>query len=123
MTWLRLGAAALLVSVVLGAFAAHALGARLSPRSLSAFETAVRYLATHGLGLLAIGLLARSGIGAADALGWAGSLMTAGMALFCGSLIWLALSGPAWLGPVTPVGGTLLVAAWGALLFALLRAG
>ena len=121
MTWLRLGAAAMLAAVALGAFLAHALGPRLEPKSLRAFETAVRYLAIHGVGLLVIGILVRQGIGGAEALGWAGLLMTLGAALFCGSLFWLALGGPSWLGPVTPLGGTLLLAAWGTLLAGLIR--
>lgn len=122
MTWLRVGAAALLLTVAAGAFGAHALEGRLSPRSLSAFETAVRYAAWHGLGLLAVGLAGETGVAAAGGIAWAGALMTAGLALFCGSLVGLALGGPAWLGPVTPAGGLCLAASWAALLWALFAA-
>lgn len=120
MLWLRIGAAAMLLGVVAGAFGAHALAARLDARALGTFETAVRYLWIHGLGLLAVGILVRSGIGAPAGL--AGALLTAGIVLFSGSLVWLALGGPSWLGPVTPLGGVCLIAGWGCLLVALMRA-
>ena len=116
MPWLAVGAAAMLLGVVAGAFGAHALSSQLDARSLQTFETAVRYHLIHGLGLLAVGALA------GGSFGWlAGALMTAGIVLFSGSLYWLALGGPAWLGPVTPLGGLCLIAAWGCLFVALVR--
>lgn len=119
MLWLRLGAAAMLLGVVAGAFGAHALASRLEAKALGTFETAVRYHLIHGLGLLAVGFAARLGASApVDAAGW---LMAVGVALFSGSLYGLALGGPGWLGPVTPVGGVCLIAAWGCLLAALVR--
>lgn len=121
MLWLRIGAVAMLLGVVAGAFGAHALAARLEARSLQTFETAVRYHLIHGLGLLAIGILVRGGVGAPAGL--AGALMAAGIVLFSGSLYWLAVGGPAWLGPVTPLGGLCLITAWACLFVALVRAG
>ena len=116
MPWLAVGAAAMLLGVVAGAFGAHGLASQLDARSLQTFETAVRYHLIHGLGLLAVGAVA------GGSLGWlAGALMTAGIVLFSGSLYGLALGGPSWLGPVTPLGGLCLIAAWGCLLVALLR--
>ncbi|MCY3746980.1 MAG: DUF423 domain-containing protein, partial [Acidobacteria bacterium] len=41
--------------------------------------------------------------------------------LFSGSLYWLALGGPSWLGPVTPLGGLCLIAAWACLVIAVVR--
>ncbi len=43
--------------------------------------------------------------------------MGAGIALFCGSLYALSISGARWLGAITPFGGTAFIAAW--ILFAL----
>ena len=120
MPWLAVGAAALMFGVVAGAFGAHALASQLDAKSLQTFETAVRYHLIHGLGLLAVGILVRSGVGAPAGL--AGALMTAGIVLFSGSLYWLAVGGPSWLGPVTPLGGLCLIAAWGCLFVALIRA-
>ena len=116
MPWLAVGAAAMLLGVVAGAFGAHSLASQLDARSLQTFETAVRYHLIHGLGLLAVGAIA------GGSLGWfAGALMTAGIVLFSGSLYGLALGGPSWLGPVTPLGGLCLIAAWGCLFVAVLR--
>ena len=109
----------MLVAVALGAFAAHALAARLEPRSLQTFETGVRYLGFHGLGLLVIGILAREGFGSGASL--AGLFACAGAVLFSGSLFWLALGGPRWLGPITPIGGLALIASWAILLVATFR--
>ena len=39
-----------------------------------------------------------------------------GIVLFSGSLYALALQGPRWLGPVTPLGGLFLIAGWLCLL-------
>ena len=120
MLWLRVGALFLFLGVIGGAFGAHALESRLSERSIRTFETAVRYHLIHGLGLLAIGFADRLGLPApVDAAGW---LMAAGIVLFSGSLYALAVGGPSWLGPVTPVGGLCLIAAWGCLALAAFRA-
>ena len=115
-SWLAIGAAAMLLGVVAGAFGAHALASQLDARSLQTFETAVRYQLIHGLGLLAVGALVGGSLGSL-----AGALMTAGIVLFCGSLYWLAVGGPSWLGPVTPLGGLCLIAAWGCFFVAILR--
>jgi uncharacterized membrane protein YgdD (TMEM256/DUF423 family) len=99
------------LGVVFGAFGAHALGASLSPKTLSTFETGVRYQMYHGLGLLA--------------LAWAISrwperqlvpgawLLLAGIIVFSGSLYFLVLTGARWLGAITPIGGVALIAGWG----------
>jgi uncharacterized membrane protein YgdD (TMEM256/DUF423 family) len=42
-----------------------------------------------------------------------------GIILFSGSLYGIALGGPRWLGPVTPLGGLALLAGW----FCLIAAG
>lgn len=96
--------------VALGAFGAHALAARLSPALLATWRTAVDYQLLHALALLAVVLLAtHSGGAMLRRAGWA---FVAGVLLFSGSLYVLALDGPRWLGPVTPIGGVLLVLGW-----------
>ena len=120
---IQIGAAAMLLAVALGAFGAHVLSGRLDAKSLQTFETAVRYHALHGLGLLLVGLLTGGCIELGRPADLAGLFMTAGIVLFCGSLYWLALGGPRWLGPVTPIGGLCLIAAWACLLIAALREG
>ena len=107
--------------VALGAFAAHGLRASLAPEMFAVFETAVRYQMYHAFALVAA------------AWGWArwqrreftvaGILFAAGIVLFSGSLYGLALSGPRWLGPVTPLGGLAFLGGWLALAIGALRSG
>lgn len=102
------------LAVALGAFGAHALKARLAPEKLVTFDTGVRYHFYHALALLAVGT-AQIALPAAGTLALSGWLFVAGIALFSGSLYWLALGGPRWLGPVTPLGGLALIGGWIAL--------
>ena len=112
--FLFLGALLGALAVALGAFGAHALKARLTPEKLVTFETGVRYHFYHTLALLAVGLL-QIALPAVGMLALAGWLFLAGIALFSGSLYWLALGGSRWLGPVTPLGGLALIGGWIAL--------
>jgi uncharacterized membrane protein YgdD (TMEM256/DUF423 family) len=106
--WFSVGAVLLAVTVAAGAFGAHALRVRLDAPPLALWETAVRYLALGGLGLLALGLAASD----PHVPGWtvAGTCLAAGALLFSGTVAAMALGGPRWLGVVTPVGGVLLIA-------------
>lgn len=116
-----IGAVAGFLGVALGAFGAHALKARLSAGDLEIFETAVRYHLVHAVALLALAALAnRIPAGVASLSGWA---FSAGILIFSGSLYLLVLTGPRWLGAVTPLGGTALLVGWAALAWGLLRAG
>jgi uncharacterized membrane protein YgdD (TMEM256/DUF423 family) len=104
----------------LGAVAAPGLRARREPEMLAVFETAVRYQMYHAFALLAA------------AWGWArwrrreftlaGVLFIGGIVMFSGSLYGLALSGPRWLGPVTPLGGLAFLGGWLCLAWGALRA-
>jgi len=99
------------LAVALGAFGAHGLKARLAPDQLATFETGVRYHLYHAFALLVVGVVqvVLPGAGGAALAGW---LFVAGILLFSGSLYWLALGGPHWLGPVTPLGGLALIGGW-----------
>ena len=110
--WIALGALSMGIAVALGAFGAHALKERLiEAGQLENWHTAVRYQAWHALALLALGLVPR-GL-APRACGW---LFLVGSVLFSGSIYGLALEGPGKiLGPITPMGGSLLIVAWGML--------
>lgn len=96
-------------SVLLGAFAAHGLRARLSEQHLAVFQTAVHYQQWHSLALLLVGLwLLRQ---PSLYLRLASAALLLGMLLFSGSLYALVL----WSWPVgllTPLGGLCLVAGW-----------
>jgi len=117
---IALGAGCAGLAVALGAFAAHGLKARLGPDLLAIFQTGVQYHFYHSLGLVALGVAA---FHLPDSLplrlsGW---LMLAGIAVFCGSLYALALTGERILGAVAPIGGTAFIAAWVLFVVAALR--
>lgn len=104
-----------LTGVALGAIGAHTLKATLVERGMvQAWETAARYHLFHALALLAAAIWVRTGEAGASArpFVWAGRCWSAGIVLFSGSLYWLALGGPRWLGPVTPLGGLAMMAGW-----------
>lgn len=106
--------------VALGAFGAHALKARLSEYALGVFETGVRYQFYHGLGLIAIGLLAER-LGNATSLTTIAITMFLGIVFFSGSLYILALSGLKWWGAVAPIGGLMFIVSWFWLAFKVYR--
>lgn len=117
--WFAAGAALCGLGVVLGAFGAHGLRARVAPEMLAVFETGVRYHLIHALGLLAVAWAAARWPGAwAGAAGW---LFVAGIVVFSGSLYLLVMTGARWLGAVTPIGGLCLIAGWAVLAVGALR--
>ncbi len=118
-TTLLSGALHGLLSVILGAFAAHGLSRLLPPRRLELFHTGVEYQASHALALLLVGLLAW--FHESPWLRRCALLLNLGILLFSGSLYLLALTGQRQLGFITPLGGVSLVLGWMALLTALAR--
>jgi uncharacterized membrane protein YgdD (TMEM256/DUF423 family) len=107
------------LGVALGAFGAHALEARLEPRDLATFETAVRYQMYHALALVGVGWVLTRWPGAGAVLaGWA---FVVGVLVFSGSLYLLVLTGARWWGAVTPFGGVALLVGWAALAWRVLR--
>jgi len=99
--------------VVLGAFGAHALASHLEPARLASWQTAVHYHLLHAVALLALGLAYARG---EDRVALPAALFSIGITLFAGSIYVLVLTGSRWLGPVTPIGGVLLIVGWLALL-------
>lgn len=106
--WVALGAFSCGLAVVTGAFGAHGLERVVDAQGLAWWKTAVEYHFIHALALIACGLHAeRRGLA-----GWIPGLMLAGWVLFSGTLYAMALGAPRWFGAITPVGGTLWIAAW-----------
>lgn len=120
-TFIALGSINAALAVILGAFGAHALKARISPEMLSVYHTASQYHFYHALGMLLIGVLA-SQFRVTGALQLSGFLMLAGIVLFSGSLYILAVTGVTWLGAITPLGGVAFIAAWIVLAYSAMRA-
>ena len=117
--FILLAAVSGMLLVILGAFGAHALEARLPPGHMVWWQKAVNYQGLHTLALFGVGLLALHHPG--RALNTAGWLFLTGMLLFSGSLYTLALSDLRSLGMATPFGGTAFIAGWIALALAAWR--
>jgi len=113
-----------LTAVILGAFGAHALKEWLDPVHLASFETGVRYQMYHGFALIALGLKQHVLPTRFDRA--AGTLMVTGTIFFSCSIYLLSTAAATgmswtWLGPVTPLGGTLLIIGWTLLLVDAIR--
>ena len=114
-----LGAGFALLSVAIGAFAAHALKTRLSAEMLAIFEIGARYQMYHALGLIAVAwAFSQWHSQLVLAAGW---LFVAGIAVFSGSLYALSLTGVRQLGAITPIGGLAFIVGWFLLALAALR--
>ncbi|WP_323846239.1 DUF423 domain-containing protein [Microbulbifer magnicolonia] len=103
--------------VVLGAFGAHGLRGKVTENLLEAFKTGVHYQMIHALALIGIAILIQQ-VGAKTSLVVSGALFAVGILFFSGSLYGLTFGGPRWLGPITPLGGTLMIGGWIALFVA-----
>lgn len=100
----------LMLGVTFGAFGSHALREVVHINMLAVWHTAVLYQVIHGLGLL--GLVAVRQHLQPRCATLAGPVLLAGTVLFSFSLYALVLTSARWLGFVTPIGGTLMIAGW-----------
>lgn len=107
--------------VILGALGAHALKKVLAPEMLASFEIGVRYQLLH-----AVALLGLAGIAERVESPWirrVGVLWSVGAVFFAGSVYllacreWLGIPGLKALGPITPLGGLLMILGWLGLLW------
>lgn len=102
--------------VILGAFGAHALKSIISEAQLLSYQTGILYHLLHSIVLLIIAILYQ--LTKNKSFLTAGYLMFAGILLFSFSIYLLALKDflalPMLkiLGPVTPIGGTLIIISW-----------
>ncbi|HXN49493.1 MAG TPA: DUF423 domain-containing protein [Bryobacteraceae bacterium] len=121
MNWSGIAAILLGLAVMLGAFGAHGLRARLDAYSMGIYEKAVFYHFIHALGLLVVSILPKLGALRPSTGAWVCWLLAVGILLFSGSLYLLALTGVRTLGAITPLGGLAFIAAWFALAWGLFR--
>ncbi|HEX8389687.1 MAG TPA: DUF423 domain-containing protein [Sphingomonas sp.] len=87
------------IAVAAGAFGAH--GAE--GKAAEWLRTGGEYQLIHAVAALVAARMGASGPG------W---LFVGGGALFAGTLYLMAVGAPRWLGAITPIGGTLLIAGW-----------
>ena len=120
-TFLFFAGSSAALAVLLGAFGAHGLKAKLAPDMMAVYQTAVQYHMWHALGLAVVGL-ALVNWPSLVLLRLAGWLMLAGMIVFSGSLYLLAVTNVKMLGTITPIGGLLLIAAWLVFAWAMYKA-
>ncbi|WP_312825330.1 DUF423 domain-containing protein [Epilithonimonas sp.] len=115
---LIIGAIYGLLSVVLGAFGAHAFKKILSVERLESFETGVRYQIYAAFFLLIVGYILKFETSSEK---WISILMIAGAFLFSVSIYFLSFQN-VWgvnlkfLGPITPLGGLFMIISWGMLI-------
>jgi uncharacterized membrane protein YgdD (TMEM256/DUF423 family) len=112
----------ILLAIVLGAFAAHALKDLISEKYQQTFETGVRYQMYMGISLFIIGLnYAKIGISNKLPI----QLIIIGVLLFSLSLYFISLQEIIgrfiFLGPITPLGGVLMIAGWGLIFTRILK--
>ena len=109
------GASFALLSVVFGAFGAHLIKKRIPDSRLQSFEVGVKYMMYHGLGLLLLSLMP---LEEKEMIAW---FFIGGTFIFSFSIFLLSLQSIlkfnlGWLGPITPIGGMLLIFGWVLLL-------
>jgi uncharacterized membrane protein YgdD (TMEM256/DUF423 family) len=110
-----------LSAVILGAFGAHSLKEVLSENQLSSFQTGVRYQFFHGLTIL---ILSFNMNYFTKRLSSIIKIMSAGIILFSFSIYLLNIQdlvgfSMSYLGPITPIGGLLLITSWIGLFFSI----
>lgn len=108
------------LTVILGAFGAHALKETLAPDTLESFNTGVRYQMYHVLALLLANSTAYLPIKFKK---WASYLFFIGLLFFSGSIYAITVGGidakSIWF--ITPLGGLLLIGGWLTMLIGFLR--
>jgi len=118
-TILSTGALLGFLSVLIGAFGAHSLKELIDGDSLITFETGVKYQMYHAIVLLFLGITDILTLKTKKILFY---FFVLGLFLFSGSIYGLAtneLSGFDFkkIGFVTPIGGSLLIIAWGMMFY------
>jgi uncharacterized membrane protein YgdD (TMEM256/DUF423 family) len=110
------------LAIIFGAFGAHALKKILTVEQLNSFETGVKYQMYHALFLLFIGATQILTLKEKTIVFY---LTLTGVLFFSGSIYVLTTNGltgikSKLIGPITPIGGLLLILSWGYLFYAIL---
>ena len=108
-----------MIAIVLGAFGAHGLKKIISTEQLATFEVGVRYQIYHALFLLFVVNASFLTVKEKSIVFY---LTLIGVILFSGSIYLLATSGITTIktkiiGPLTPIGGLMLISSWAYLFY------
>ena len=114
-----LGASLCLFSIILGAFTSHYLKKIISDSAIQSFDVGVRYLMYHGLVLMIVPQFYL------DINPLVFQFFLLGTCIFSLSIFLLSIKSLIkinlnWLGPLTPLGGVILIIAWIFLLIELI---
>ena len=113
------------LSVLLGAFGAHTLSKYISPYKLDVFNKASSYLMSHSIAVVLLLLLKNTTNLRIDL--WTVYSMFFGVIIFSLSLYLVSISelqslqALKYFGAIAPIGGTLMIAAWFATFFYILK--
>jgi uncharacterized membrane protein YgdD (TMEM256/DUF423 family) len=140
--FVRVGAIAAALAVVIGAFAAHGLGdvlktkyaamtnemdgleVPLTFKYVNDVKTAAQYQMVHAIGLIMVGLIQQQrrvrNMDPSRELNLGGGLFVLGTILFCGALYAIPLTGLKWIGAIAPIGGVAFIAGWLAIAYEVL---
>ncbi|MCE2848219.1 MAG: DUF423 domain-containing protein [bacterium] len=115
-TFFRTAALLAMISVILGAFGAHALKALITEQALASFHTATTYMMTHAIALFIVGMMYRHYKN--KTMVWSGNFFVMGIIMFSGSIyLRIALSYLGYekldvINLITPVGGLMFILGW-----------
>jgi uncharacterized membrane protein YgdD (TMEM256/DUF423 family) len=105
------------ISIIVGAFGAHALESVIFDK-MDVFNTGNEYQSFHSLALIIVGSLSKQ---FKIDLSYVAYLFVAGILLFSGSLYSIAIFKLSYLGIVTPIGGICFIIGWILLLVKLYK--
>lgn len=123
--WIIAGLFLLITGIILGAFGAHALKELIAEERLISYETGVRYQLLNAVAFLIVPFIAdRFQL----TTKWSFRLLLTGLCFFSCSIYLLAMK-DVWslgsftkvLGPITPIGGLLMIVGWTLLLLQVIR--
>lgn len=118
-----IGVILIIIAIILGAFGAHGLKELVKADKLASFEVGIRYQMYLGICLLILGLNTEK---FNFSLKLIVNLLMIGVALFSGSIYLLSMQelipiSLKFLGPITPIGGTIMIIGFCSLCLKLLR--
>lgn len=113
-----------MICIILGAFGAHAIKAMLGPSDVAIWKLGTEYQFLHGITIIVLSLFAHI---SPNLIKWSYRALLGGVFLFSGSLYFLTFRSVLengfikFIGPLTPIGGTLFIIGWILFLIAIIK--